>query len=164
MHFIAQALHIVKHRIARFEHERRFSGHMEVLAARIPVRPLGNAHHGQAFQPQFSQNTAHRAELARTTVDQKQVRALGRFLRCLVTFIAQHPGKAAGEHFAHHGEIVIAGILGADIEFAILVFDEAFRPGHHHAAHRMGTLDVRIVVNLNALRQLLQPECALHAF
>ena len=44
-----------------------------------------------------------------------------------------------------------------------MVFLEAFRPGDDHGAERIRALDVGIVIDLDPLRQILQPEHTLHA-
>jgi hypothetical protein len=56
---------------------------------------------------------------------------------------------------AHHAEI-IAGREGRsilDVELAVLVFHEPFRPGDDHAADRIGAHDVGVVVDLDPARR-----------
>jgi hypothetical protein len=85
--------------------------------------------------------------LALAAVDQDQVRpqafvALGVFLH--------HAAKAAGENFAHHGEIIVGlGLL--DIPFAVLALDEAFGARNDHRAQGMGALNVAVVIDLHPL-------------
>ena len=39
-----------------------------------------------------------------------------------------------------------------------MVLDEAFRPRDHHRAHSFGALDVRVVIDFDALRHVIQLE------
>ena len=55
------------------------------------------------------------------------------------------------EDFTHHGVVVARRAVALDVELAVGVFDEAFWPRNDHGAHSVGTLDMRVVVDLNAL-------------
>ena len=126
--------------------------------------------------PSLLQDTAHRAHLALTAIDKDYVGPSRESIGIIVEFIDLHilrrrilrfgrtmlldqPAETPLHHLAHHAKIVARRDLGrADIELAILVFDETFRPGDDHRADGIGAHDVRVVVNLDASRCLLQPE------
>ena len=63
--------------------------------------------------------------------------------------------EAASHHLAHHA-VVVAGrhVRRADVELAVVVLGEAFRPGDDHGADGIGAHDVRIVVDLDPPRRL----------
>ena len=74
------------------------------------------------------------------------------------------PLEAPLQHLAHHRVIVARGqAFGPDVELAVLVLDEAVRPGHDHGADRVGALDVAVVVDLDPLRRMRQAERGGHA-
>ena len=110
--------------IARRQHEGRLARNEEMLAACIPVRPLGHAHNRQVAQPQVSQNPAHGGKLPLTAIDEQQVWPGG----CLgvlhaLAFLFQKTREPPREHFAHHAEIIAAAqVFRTDIEFAVLRF------------------------------------------
>ena len=52
--------------------------------------------------------------------------------------------------------------MRADVELAVLAFLEAVRPGHDHAADRVGAHDVAVVVDLDPLGRGLQAEGLAH--
>ena len=73
--------------------------------------------------------------------------------------LGEQPLEAALQDLAHHGEIVAGGQVGrADVEFAVLAFAKALRPGDDHGADRVRALDVAVVVNLDAARRARQAE------
>ncbi len=55
------------------------------------------------------------------------------------------------------------GLGGADVEPAIAALVEALRPGDDHRAERIGAGDVAVVVDLDPLGHLLEPERGRHA-
>ena len=75
-----------------------------------------------------------------------------------VAWILGHqPLEAAGEHFAHHAVIVAGGdVLGPDVELAVLVLAESFLAGDDHGADGVGSLDMAVVVDLDAARHARQ--------
>ena len=93
---VAQALDVVEDRIARLQHEGGLARHVEMLAARIPVRPLGDAHHRQVGQAQLVQHRLRRRKLALPAVDQHQVGPGLNVLRLLVAPPARPAPSAAG--------------------------------------------------------------------
>jgi hypothetical protein len=73
--------------------------------------------------------------------------------------LLQKAGEAPLHHLAHHAEIVARrDVRRADVELAVLVLHEPFRPGDDHRADRVGAHDVRVVVDLDAARRLFQTE------
>ena len=69
--------------------------------------------------------------------------------------------EAAAHHLAHHAVVVARrDVLGADVELAVVVLGEAFRPGDDHRADRVRAHDVAVVVDLDAARRLRQAEDA----
>ena len=76
----------------------------------------------------------------------------------------QQPLEAPLQHLAHHRVIVARRqAFGLDVELAVLVFDEAVRPGHDHGADRVGALDMAVVIDLDPPRRMRQPERGGHA-
>ena len=72
-----------------------------------------------------------------------------------LAFFLQQAREPPCHHFAHHAEVVAGRDVGRfDVELAVLAFDEAFRPRHHHAADGIGAHDVRVVVDLDAARHV----------
>jgi hypothetical protein len=69
--------------------------------------------------------------------------------------ILEQPREPALHDFAHHPEIIAGGDVGRfDVELAVLVFHEPFRPGDDHAADGIGAHDVGVVVDLDAARRM----------
>jgi len=56
---------------------------------------------------------------------------------------------------AHH-RVVVIGLRRLDIELAVLVLEEPVRPRDDHRAHRLGALNVAVVVDFDPLRRLGQ--------
>ena len=108
MRLVAQALNVVEDRIAGLEHEGRLAHDVEMLAAGIAVRPLGHAGKRQIGKPQLVEDGLGRRELALAAINEDQIRPLRSLARrhfgLPVTLFLQQPGKAAGQHFPHHGE------------------------------------------------------------
>ena len=65
--------------------------------------------------------------------------------------------KTSAQDFAHHAEIVAGRESGgANVELAILIFLEALGAGNDHGADRVGSLDVAVVIDLDAARHARQ--------
>jgi hypothetical protein len=109
---------------------------------------LGDADGDDAIgNAEFVENAAHRRHLALAAVDQDDVRP-GRESRrprprrsafaASSALLLQKPREAALHDLAHHAEIVAGRDVGrADVELAILVLHETFRPGDDHRADRV---------------------------
>ena len=123
------------------------------------VRPLGDAHDRQILDAYLLQCRHYGADLALASVNQHHVRPDGALLALSLTFgvVFHRASEPADYHLAHHGEIVV-GFSGFDVPFAILPLQEAFRPGHHHRAQRMGALDMRVIVDFDTLWHFGQVE------
>ena len=81
MGLVAQPLHEIEHRIARFQHHRPVAaGHMKMLAAGIAVRPLGDADQGHVANAEVFQHLPRDAELAEAAIDQDEVGPVGKLL------------------------------------------------------------------------------------
>ena len=158
---IAQALDVIEHRIARLQHEGG-------LARRH--RSARGRHRGPApwrrppredRQAQLVQHRLRRRKLTLAAVDQHKVgpgRTSSGVLRRPLALLLHEPGEAAGKHFSHHAEIVRTNIFRLDVELAVLRLHEAIGPCHDHAAHRVGALNMGVVIDLDALRHLRQPK------
>ena len=73
--------------------------------------------------------------------------------------LLDQPLESPAQDLAHHAEVVAGReVGGADVELAVLVLLEAFRPGDDHGADRVRPLDVTVVVHLDAPRQPRQRE------
>ncbi len=179
MRLVAQALQEEQHGVAGRKLPRAAVGQVEGLAAGVAVGALGDRDQRHVVDAEIGEHRARGRKLARAAVDEHEVGpgaafALGVFLdRAL---------EAPRQHLAHHAEIVAcrdgafgrrrAGLAlgprrlrrrGLDVELAIGRFHEAFRPGHHHRAHRVGALDVAVVVDLDALGRRLEAKRVGHA-
>src|SRR5262249_44684282 len=67
--------------------------------------------------------------------------------------LGEKPLEAARQYFPHHGKVVPRREFGgANVEFAILIFVEAFRTGDDHGADGVGSLDMAGVIKLDAPR------------
>ena len=64
-------------------------------------------------------------------------------------FLLRKLRETARQHLAHHAEIVAGDGVGRDVEGAVLVLHEAFRPGDDHAADGVRAHDVGVVVDLD---------------
>ena len=74
MGFVAQALHEIKHGIARFEHDRAsLVGEMKMLAAGISVGSFGNADERYVCYANFVHNLLGDGKLPLSAVDQDKV-------------------------------------------------------------------------------------------
>ena len=124
---------------------------------------------------EFLQDGANRRHLALAAVDEDDVgpgregmsAILGRRSARPVghAFLLEQPREAPRHHLAHHAEVVAGRDVGRfDVELAVLVLHEAFRPRDHHAADGIGAHDVGVVVDLDAPRRFGQPEGLREAF
>src|SRR5215208_572239 len=151
--FIPEPLDIVQDGIAGIEHEGLLAGDIEMLPAGVAVQSLCYAGDRKPVQAQILQNGPDCRYLPLAAIDQDQIGAeLGFGLGCRLSFrlLLEQPGEAAGEHLAHHAEIIAKRArFAAHVEFAVLVFDEAFGPRDDHGTHGLGTLDVGIVEDLD---------------
>jgi hypothetical protein len=96
------------------------------------------------------------ADLPRAAVDQEKV---GPGLRLAVGILFQQALEPPGQHLLHHPEIVAGReVLAPDVELAVLRFHETLGPGDDHRAHRVGALDVGVVVDLDPLRRAVEVE------
>ena len=153
---VAQPLQVVQHRIAGLQRKLPAAGQVEVLAAGVAVRALGDGHQGHVLHPQLAGHLQHGVELAAAAVDQHQVRPVA---AGAVGILAHQAGEAPGHHLAHHGVVVAGGqIAGLDVELAVLALLEAVRAGHHHGAHGVGAGDMAVVVHLDAPGRAVQVE------
>ncbi len=144
-------------------------GGEEALAPGVAVDALGDADGDHAVgDAQFLEDGAHRRHLSLAAVDQDHVGPgreghIGRIRRrCRLAAVRnalflEQPREAPRHHLAHHAEVVARRDVGRfDVELAVLVLHEAFRPRDHHAADGIGAHDVRVVVDLDALRHIGQ--------
>ena len=157
--FVAQTLQEMHGRGLWWQGEALAPGHMELLAAGVAVRSLGNRNNRNVADAEIIHHLGDRAELALAAINQQQVRPA---VTGAVGILLQRAFKAAVDHLAHHCEIIPLGdsmrALIADVEFAVGGLVEALRPGDNHAANSMPPLDVRIVINLDPVRHAIQPE------
>ena len=163
---VAQPLQIIQDRAFEIEAEGLLAGHVEMLAPGVAVGALGDSHQRHILHPQIGEDLAGDGQLSRPAIDQHQIGTppFG-IRRARSDFVLDQAGEAAGQHFAHHG-VIVAGreFGGLDVEFAILVFLEAFGPGHDEGADGMRALDMGIVIDLDAARRRVQAEHLGHAF
>ena len=155
---VPEYLNAVKHRVAWFQEQRRFSPDIDAFAARIPVGALGHRGNSDFRQAEFIQNLVGRRQLARAAIDQHEVRR-GPSLALVFFLVLHQAAETPGQHLAHHA-VVVAGseILTLHVELAILRFDEAFGARHDHGTHRVRAGDMAVVIDLNALGRLVQVE------
>ena len=75
---VAQALHEVKHGVARLEHHRPvMSWPVEMLAASVAIGTLGDADQHHVVDGQFAQHLLGHTELAAAAIDQHDIRPVG---------------------------------------------------------------------------------------
>ena len=74
MRLVPQALDEIEDGVIRRQTEGRFARHEKALAARVAVRTLGDARDGETMEAQFSQHGLCCGQLARSAVDQNEVR------------------------------------------------------------------------------------------
>ena len=150
---VAQPLDEIEQRIARRQLERRAAGHEEGLAPGVAVRPLGDGDQRHVGDAQRGQRLGRRGELALPAVDQHQIGPgllVALALDSPVSTAAsassavrrgalrQQPLEPPLQHLAQHAVVVAGREIGrADVELAVLVLAEAFRPRHHHGADRV---------------------------
>ena len=131
-------------------------GNKKALAAGVALRALGDAHHGQILDAEIGQDAEGGAQLSGAAIDQYEI---GPQPSILLGVLFQCPGEAALEHFGKHGVVVPRrDVRRLYVEFAIGVLDEAVRSGDDHGADRLRSLDMAVVVDLDALRRPLQIE------
>mmetsp|Transcript_22569 Transcript_22569/g.36802 ORF Transcript_22569/g.36802 Transcript_22569/m.36802 type:complete len:271 (+) Transcript_22569:1480-2292(+) len=150
MRLVPQPLHKVKHRIVMSQSKGAFAHTVEFFFARVPVNTLGNAHHRDILDPMFAHDLRHRRHLPCPAIDQQQI---GPHAFLPVGVFAQQPFEPAVQNLFHHPK-VIAGrqIIPFDVEFTIAVFHEPFGARDDHTAHRVGALDMRVVIDLDPFR------------
>ncbi|QTK78991.1 hypothetical protein AT6N2_C1210 [Agrobacterium tumefaciens] len=177
MRLVTHTLDEIKHGVTRWQREIGAPIRKEPLSARLSVHALCDADCSHAVtNAEFVENGAHRGHLALTTVDEDHVRPgreghVGCFLwrryafAIRLAFFFQQAREATGHHLAHHAEVVARRDVGRfDVELAVLVLHETFRPRHHHAAHGIGAHNVGVIVNLDAARHIGKVERLRHAF
>ena len=151
------------------QHEGVLAFHEELFPPRIAFLALGDADKGHFLgQVERGDHLAHGVELSGAAVDEHHigpVRHAGVFH--LVGFgiaFAGEPGKAAGQHFAHHAEVVARRDIGLDVEGAIVLFRKALLASHHHRAHRIGARNVRVVIDFNAAGRFIETKAIGNTF
>ena len=73
--------------------------------------------------------------------------------------LRHQPLEAPFKHLAHHAEVVARRQFGrTDVELAILVLLEPLGTGNDHGADRVGSLDVAVVIDLDAPGHARQAE------
>src|SRR5208337_497660 len=133
MRLVAQALDEKQGRVAWAEFERLAPLDEERLAARVAVRPLGDRCEGDPLHPQRGHHLARGLELPAPSVDDDEIRRVGKPARLRRLALANEPREAPSQHLAHHRIVVARSKIRAlDVERAVLVLDEAFRPRHDH--------------------------------
>ena len=106
--FIAQTLDEIENRITRFQQDRRLAGQVDTLASGIAFGALGHPHQRHLAQnAQFAEHLLGDRHLPLAAVDDHQLRPVALLA---VGILLQGPGEPAGQHLAHHGEIV-AGVI-----------------------------------------------------
>lgn len=121
---IAQALQIVEDRVIGRQAEGRLAGHIEILPARIPVRPLGDGRERNIAHAEFLHHRHGCGELALAAIDQHQTG----HRRALLAFLGE-PCDAAAQHGRHHREIVVrGGISTLHVEAPVLAFSNPSGP------------------------------------
>src|SRR5437762_6596665 len=139
MRLVAQPLDEIQHRVAWLKFDRLAVRHEQRLAAGIALRTLGDRQQRYLAKPQFLEDFAYRVELAAAAVDDDEVGPLRKriVIRFCIRFCfgriafgrRQEPLEAPLQDLAHHGVIVARRqAFGLDVEFAVLVLDEAVRP------------------------------------
>ena len=132
---VAEALQIVKHRIARRELKRRPAHRCGTThGRRRDLDPLQWPPASRPVTPRSSRTAAHRRVLAGTAVDQHHVGQPRSPPPSSCSL--QRPSEAALQHLAHHREIVARGDRTAYAVFPVGVFHEAFRDRPRPSRHR----------------------------
>ena len=153
---VAEALDEVEHRIVVAQREGALARPVELLAARIAVDALGHAHDLDVLHAELRHDPGHGRNLPGPPVDEEEI---GPGAALAVGVLLEEPPEAARQHLLHHPEVVARRqVLAADVELAVLAFLEAVGAGHDHRAHRVGALDVRVVVDLDPARGCVEPE------
>jgi hypothetical protein len=156
---VAQALEIVEHRILLRQFERRLARQVEGFAAGIALGALGDGGDGDVGHAQFFGDLHHGRQLPLAAIDQDQVGH-----GCAFLALPDQARQAATQHGLHHREIIVGGrVVALHVEAAIMVFLKAVRSRHDHRAQRVRALDMRVVIDLDALGDVLQFENPLHA-
>ena len=188
MRLVAQSFDEIEHRVARRQLERVAARNEKGFAAGIALRTLGDgnernfdaqarehfARRGQLALAAVDQDEVRPRELLAFTFiftvtvtgyerrhqTLRRVEAnLAAFSRLLPWRLCKKPLETAFQNLTHHGEIVAGRKLGrADVEFAVLTFAKALGPGDDHGTDRIGTLNMAVVVNLDAARHCRQAE------
>src|SRR5690606_11395461 len=111
-------------------------------------------------QVHFGEHGLDRIGLARAAVDQQHIGPVGHAGAVVLgvgVALGGKAGETAGEHFAHHAEVVPGSeVFRFDVKGAVVLFRQTFETGDHHSAHSIGALNVGVVVNLDAARWLVE--------
>ena len=151
MRLIAQPLHKIQHRIIAPQRHHAFAHPVEFFFAVVAVHAFGHPHHRHILDAILLHDLTHRTHLPCAPIDQQKVRPHA-FIP--IRIFLQQPLKPPVQHLFHHAKVIPRrDVIPLDVELAIAVFHEPFRPGDNHAAHRIGALNVAVVVDLNALRR-----------
>ncbi len=145
--FVAQALQEIQHRVARGELEGGAAGHVEPFAAGIAVGAFGDGDQWQVGDAEFFEHGLGGGELAGAAIDEDEV---GPMRVIAVGVFGLGAGEAAGEDFAHHGEIIAGGERAFDGEFAVGGFQGSVGSGDDHDAVGVGAHDVGVIVGFDA--------------
>ena len=157
---IAQSLEIVQDRGIFGQLERGKAGAEELLASSVALNSLGDRHDRDIARrdAEIGQGFGDGIELAEAAIDQHEIRP-GREVAGFTLF--QGAGEAPTHDLTHHAVIIARLELGIlDIELAILALLKTLRSGDDHAADHVCALDVRVVVDFDALRRGLKIEGA----
>src|SRR5690606_22570480 len=102
MRLVAQPLDIIEDRIAGLQHHRRLAWHVEVFAAGIAVRALGDGYDGNIGNAEFIEHLEGGGQLTCAPIDQDQIgprRHRAGILPCILAacpFLLDEAGKPPG--------------------------------------------------------------------
>ena len=154
MGLVAQPLDEPEHRIAFVRHQRVTPGKEDALASGIAVRTLGDTGDFDTGYAEILDDGKCRRQLSGAAVDEDKIGpGGGGAFRVLL----DEAREAAHENLAHH-RIVVACRGRADRELAILVLHESVGAGNDHRADGLGSLDMTVVVDLDAPGRRVEAE------
>ena len=119
-------------------------------------RPLATPIRATSVMPRSAKTRNPRGKLSGAAIDEDEIRpqAAG----AILILLHQAP-ETPLQHLAHHADIVAGGDVPApDVELAIAALEEALGADHDHAADLVGTGDVGVVEDLDALGRRLEAE------
>ena len=151
--FVPKTLQIIKRRRFHGQGKHLPPIHMKRLASGITVRPFCNRNKRDAAQDtELFERLRHGGELPLPPINNHQIRPLQ-------FWVLRQTRKTTLQDFPHHTKIIPGRELCIfDVKSPVVAFLKTFRPCHNKSANRMRALNMAIIIDFNALRELFHSE------